>query len=164
MHPAASDPTPNPVSIRPAESPVFGGRLPALVVFLATAGVLGVAYLLHPSARGIGTHQTLGLPPCGLEKATGVPCATCGMTTSFSYAAHGDLVSAFINQPAGAMLAVLTAMAAILSGYALVTGMDLAPIGRTLWRPKTVVVGAAVLIAAWVYKIVIHTGAFGVGA
>jgi hypothetical protein len=67
----------------------------------------------------------------------------------------------FVTQPAGAVLALLTAMAAVLSGYALMTGMSLAPIGTMIWRPRVVIVAAAVLLSAWVYKIVILTGLFG---
>ncbi len=139
-------------------------RLTAAVVFAVSAGILLVALMLTPKTEaGVGTHEALGMPPCGLEAATGIPCATCGMTTSFSLAAHGQLVAAFTNQPAGALLSVITAMTAILSGYALVTGMSLAPIGRAFWRPRVVVIGVAILLVAWAYKIVIHTGMFGAG-
>lgn len=142
----------------------YGARLTAAVVFAVSAGILLVALMLTPKTEtGVGTHEALGLPPCGLEAATGIPCATCGMTTSFSLAAHGRFIEAFTNQPAGALLSVITAMAAVLSGYALVTGMSMAPIGRAFWRPKVVVIGIAILLIAWAYKIVIHTGMFGVG-
>lgn len=137
-------------------------RLPALAVFLVAVAVLTVAYVLTPNTHdGVGTHKAMGLPPCGLYETTGIPCMTCGMTTSFSLAAHGRLEAAFSNQPAGAVLAVLTAMAAVVSGLALVTGMSLAPIGRALWRPRIVMLSGAALVAAWVYKIVIVTGWFG---
>lgn len=137
-------------------------RVPALVVFLVCSGVLTVAVLLTPNTRdGVGTHTALGLPACGLYETTGIPCATCGMTTSYSLAAHGHPIDAFINQPAGALLALLTAMAAVLSGYALVTGMSLTPIGAMLWRPRVVVIGISVLLIAWAYKIVVLNGWLG---
>ena len=136
-------------------------RLTAAVIFAVSVAVLGVAFWLTPNPNGFGTHQALGLPPCGLLRSTGIPCATCGMTTSFSYAAHGDLVASFINQPAGAILALLTAMAAVVSGYALVTGMSLAPIGAVIFRPRVIVLAGAVVLIAWAYKIVIVTGWFG---
>lgn len=139
-------------------------RLVALIVFGLSCAVLLTALMLTPkSERGVGTHESLGMPPCGLEAATGIPCATCGMTTSFSLAAHGHFVEAFTNQPAGALLCVITAMAAVVCGYALVTGMSLAPIGLVIWRPRVVIIGVAILLIAWAYKIVIHTGMFGVG-
>lgn len=168
MQSAASDPTDNLTreDRTPKDAPgaavPFVDRLPALGVFLVCTGVLAVAFWLTPNTRdGVGTHTALGLPPCGLYETTGIPCATCGMTTSFSLAAHGHPVDAFINQPAGALLALLTAMAAVLSGYALVTGMSLAPIGLMFWRPRVVVIGIGVLLIAWAYKIVVMTGWLG---
>ncbi len=167
MQSSASDPIQNPSGTAgaagrdPAAVP-FVDRLPALAVFLVSAGVLAVAMLLTPNTRaGVGTHTALGLPACGLYETTGIPCATCGMTTSFSLAAHGHPVAAFINQPAGALLALLTAMAAVLSGYALLTGMSLTPIAAALWRPRAVLTGIGILLIAWVYKIVVLTGWLG---
>lgn len=167
MQSSASDPIHNPSGADQASGnaavPPLAERVPAMVIFLVCAGVLAVAFLLTPNTRdGVGTHKALGLPACGLYENTGIPCATCGMTTSFSLAAHGHLIDAFINQPAGALLALLTAMAAVVSGYALVTGMSLVPIGTAIWRPRAVVVGIGVLLVAWAYKIVILTGWFGV--
>ncbi len=136
-------------------------RVAAAVIFSVSVAILGVAFSLTPNPNGFGTHRALGLPACGLLRNTGSPCATCGMTTSFSYAAHGDLLASFVTQPAGAILALLTAMAAVLSGYALITGMSLAPIGAMICRPRVFVLAGAVLLIAWGYKIVIVTGWFG---
>lgn len=141
----------------------MGPRLVSGIVLAVTTAVLLAAFALTPNTTGVGTHEALGLPPCGLEAATGIPCATCGMTTSFAMVAHGDFVGAFVNQPAGALLALLTAMSAVLSGYALVTGMSLEPIAQAVWRPRTMIIGAAILLIAWAYKIVIHTGMLGAG-
>ena len=153
---------PTPITKPITHESLWAPRATALVVFLICAGVLLTADLLAPKlGRGVGTHEELGLPPCGLEAATGIPCATCGMTTTFSLMAHGRYVDAFINQPAGALLAVLTVMAMVVSGYALVTGMSLTPLSRAIWRPKVVVIGLIVLVLAWIYKIVIHTGMIG---
>ncbi len=138
-------------------------RLPALVIFVTCSAVLIIAYTLTPNTRdGLGTHKSLYLPPCGLYETTGIPCATCGMTTSFSLMAHGRFIAAFLTQPAGAMLALLVAMAAVISGYALVTGMSLSPVGRILWRPIVLIPAIGLLLAAWIYKIAIVTGWFGV--
>ncbi len=163
MQSVASDSIPKPTSAKSSRQAALENRLIALILFCVTAGVMGIAYMLHPDVRGVGTHESLGLPPCGLEAATGIPCATCGMTTSFSYAAHGDFVNAFINQPAGALLALLTTMTALVSGYAFITGMRLGPIGNIVWRPKNVVIGAVILVLAWIYKIIVHTGILGAG-
>lgn len=163
MQSSASDPIPNPTGTAAPTPATIGDRAPALAIFLVCAAVLMAARMLTPNTRdGVGTHTALGLPACGLYETTGIPCATCGMTTSFSLAAHGHFMDAFINQPAGALLSLLTAMAAVLSGYAFVTGMSLAPIGLMLWRPRVVLIGLGIVLVAWAYKIVVLTGWFGV--
>ena len=133
-------------------------RLTAGVLFFVSTGVLGLAAWLEPSAAGIGTHRQMGLPPCQFEQMTGLPCATCGCTTSFAHAADGSLIQSFINQPFGAVLAVLTAVASLVTGYALVTNLPLAPIGRVLGSGRVVVLGLGLLLAAWAYKIIVHLG------
>jgi hypothetical protein len=83
-------------------------RLPTAVrgvLLLIAAGwviVFGIAFWLNPyrtdsgetGVRTHGTHQQLGLPPCGFLRMTGKPCPSCGMTTSFSLTMHGDLANA----------------------------------------------------------------------
>ncbi len=140
--------------------PVRRSRAAAALVFVASLTLLALAAYLDASSSGIGTHQQLGLPPCGMLMSTGIPCATCGMTTAFSHAAHGRLIESFITQPAGALLALATAMALLISAWALATGMSLAPLASRVWRPRTVFVGAAIVIGAWIYKILVVTGWF----
>ncbi len=68
--------------------------------------VLLVALKVSPSPTGSGTHQQLDLPACSWMER-GVPCPTCGMTTAFSHVVRGQLLSAFLVQPAGAVFAIL---------------------------------------------------------
>lgn len=133
-------------------------RWPAVVIAAVAWTILGIAYWLHPSATGMETHKSLGLPSCGLLTVTRIPCPTCGYTTAFSAAAHGHLLDAFRIQPAGASLAILTAAAALLTTYSVAVGMPLRPIGEIIFRPRVFIVAAAVVIAAWVYKIVLVCG------
>jgi hypothetical protein len=50
--------------------------------------------------------------PCGVKQRTGLPCPTCGMTTSVLAFVRGDVLTAFFVQPAAAFLCtVLTATA-----------------------------------------------------
>ena len=119
---------------------------------------MGVAYGLEPNPAGLGTHRQLGMPPCGFITFMGIPCVTCGMTTAFSYAAHGRILTAFITQPAGALLAILTAAMGIVSAYAMVRGIALGGVLGGLWTPKIVWLGGLVVLGAWVYKILVVRG------
>ncbi len=130
----------------------------AAVVFLTSAGVLGLALWLSPSPDGLGTHRQIGLPACGFYAGVGMPCATCGMTTSFSHAAHGQIVEAFVVQPAGALLALLTAVTVIVSGWATASGMSLTPLAQWIWRPRAIVGFGAIVLVAWLYKIGVVQG------
>ncbi len=133
-------------------------RLIALGVFVPTLGVLLVAVALQPDPSGHGTHEQLGLAPCALKQRTGVPCPSCGMTTACTHAVRGAWWTAVKTQPAGAALALLCAMAAIVSAYALLTGRPVERHLHWLWRPA-ILWGAVVLfLAAWAYRLIVDIG------
>lgn len=125
----------------------------ALLLLAPCLIVLLLAASLEPSPAGMGTHQQMGLPPCGFLAATGMPCATCGMTTSFSHVAHGQFIAAFATQPAGAVLALLTAMAAVTFAWAAATGASLRPLGDALARPRSALLLVALILAGWIYTL-----------
>lgn len=77
----------------------------AAVVLLATARGL------NPDPRGFGTHEQLGLAQCGFTRLTGWRCPTCGMTTSWSYAARGNVRSALAASGGGTALFGMTMLA-----------------------------------------------------
>lgn len=130
----------------------WGASVVSGIVCALATGLLVVAAQLSPDPAGVGTHSQLGLASCGFLDRTGLPCATCGMTTSFALAADGQLFAAFLNQPAGAILAVITAIVALLAGYGMVRGVSLLPVLSSIWRPMTLIVLASVVMVAWVYK------------
>jgi hypothetical protein len=78
---------------------------------IATASllVLVAARLLTPSPDGVGTHVTLGLPPCGFLLWSSLPCPACGLTTSFAHLARAELAPALTANPLGLPLFALTA-------------------------------------------------------
>ncbi len=131
-------------------------RLPAVVVLVLTLPLLVVGSILTPAGSGgdaAGTHVQMGLAACGLLENSGIPCATCGMTTAVTLAAHGRLVEAFLTQPAAAVLALVAAMGALLAAWSIVRGVDLAPLLLWLFRPAAVVVVIGLVVGAWLYKI-----------
>src|SRR5262245_53861942 len=72
------------------------------------------------------THRQLGLPPCTFFAVTGMPCPSCGMTTSFALLMHGDPAASLRANAVGTLLALLC-LAAIPWGLAS------AYLGRTLF-------------------------------
>ncbi len=81
----------------------------ALLVAASLALVAGfvVAYRLEPDPRGFGTHQRLGLPPCTIRAVFGIPCPSCGMTTSFANVTKGRWREAARANVAGLLLAIV---------------------------------------------------------
>ena len=137
---------------------VVGIRVIAAAILVGSLAILGIGTWLTPSTTGTGTHEELGLLPCGFLALTGYPCATCGMTTAVTHAVHGNLLTAFYVQPAGALLAIATAVAAILALYSLIGGVSLMPVWRVIWRPRVILASAAVVLVAWVYKTLLVRG------
>ncbi|MBC7783141.1 MAG: DUF2752 domain-containing protein [Burkholderiales bacterium] len=101
-----------PIYVRLGGPPRLGwlSRLLALAIALGALCVLLTAARLIPEAGGIGTHTQLGLAPCAFLDRTGIPCAGCGMTTSFAHFVRGQVFASFFAQPFGFVLAVCTAV------------------------------------------------------
>jgi Protein of unknown function (DUF2752) len=133
------------------------GRLFAAAMAMGCLTLLCVARLLTPDPAGLATHMELGLQPCAFLTRTGYPCPTCGMTTSFSWFAHGNLLASFYIQPMGCILAIMCAAAFWIGLYIAVTGR---PAHRMLRRfnPLHTVVGLLIFAAAaWAWKLFIFT-------
>jgi len=77
---------------------------------LFLVGGFSLAVSLPPDSRGYGTHQRLGLPPCSVRGLCGVPCPTCGMTTSFANFVRGRFAASIRANVAGFLLACVCAM------------------------------------------------------
>jgi hypothetical protein len=91
--------------------PVEGrGRWLLLGWSLFLLGGFALASNLKPDPRGFGTHQSLGLPPCTFRVLFGIPCPSCGMTTSFAHLMRGNLSQALRANPGGVLLALVCAI------------------------------------------------------
>jgi hypothetical protein len=149
-----------PIIYTPRTAPLRLGiepRLWAALVVLISAAVLSAASYLPPSASGIGTHQDLGLARCEFLARTHLPCPSCGMTTSFSFMAHGQPLASFYVQPMGAVLAILTAAAFWVSLYIALTGRPVLRLLRLVPAHYYLLPLMFFAIAAWGWKIFIHT-------
>lgn len=123
--------------------------------------VIGTAYKLEPAAAGFGTHEQLGLAPCGFvvvsERTFGrpFPCPSCGMTTAWSHAVRGQVFSAILAQPLGFCLFCIALATAV-------WGLVCAFLGRSLLAPLdrlpaggTVIFVLSLGAVSWVYKIIV---------
>lgn len=146
---------------RPLQPLSIGSRAIAAVLSIGCLVVLIIAAKLDPSPSGVETHRQLGLPPCGLLTMTGVPCMTCGMTTSFAELTHGHVLRSLVAQPGGTVVALMAAITFWAGGYIAVTGRPSARLlGMVPWARILFSLLGVVLIA-WVYKIIIVVNAHG---
>ncbi len=115
---------------------------------------------LRPDPRGVGTHEqlgVLGLTSCPFLEATGHPCMTCGMTTSFALAAHGRFGEAFLAQPFGFLLALGCAAGFWIALHvAVFDSRAHAPL-VVLTRPRVLWTLVVLLLVSWGYKLLIHS-------
>ncbi len=152
----ADSPLPHATTARPPEAPAssrFRTRLIAGLIAVGGGGVLALAMYLEPDSRGYGTHEGLGLLPCGMILTSGIPCPTCGMTTAFALMMNGRPVAAFVAQPAGAALCLATIGAFFGSGWCLVAGRT----PRVPWERinafRWMIGFGVVLVGGWAFKI-----------
>lgn len=128
------------------------GRATAGLIAAGAMGWLFVAGSLRPDPSGTGTHEQLGLPPCGFQARTGYPCPTCGMTTAFALTARGRLIIALLTQPAGALAALAVFAIAIGGFYVCLAGKRL-DLFWLAWNWRAILIGSlAVALLAWGYR------------
>ena len=100
-------------------------RVAWLVLLVTALVVLGLSRALSPSPSGVGTHEQLGLPPCGLLLWLGLPCPACGLTTAFAHLAHFELEASLAANPIGLPLFLATLLFVPLAAHALWRGRTL---------------------------------------
>ena len=128
----------------------------ALLISLACLAVLLCAASITPDPSGMGTHTQLNMPPCLFAAQTGIPCPTCGMTTSFAWFARGNLLASFYVQPMGTVLAILAVITFWMGIYIALTGRAAHRLVKFIPGKYLVVPLVSWGIAAWAWKIFIH--------
>lgn len=134
------------------DSPI-GGRLYAAGVLAGVVAIFAVAAHLNPNGLSQGVHEQLGLPPCGFVVMAGLPCPTCGMTTSFAHTIRGHVGQAVHAQFAGFVLAAFTLAAGVFAAYAIVSGRRPAVNWYKINPMHVVWVCCGLFVAAWGVKI-----------
>src|SRR5688572_3579977 len=116
-----------------------------------------LAASLSPSSSGMGTHRhALGLPPCNFLERTGLPCPSCGMTTSWAWASKGNFAASFYVQPMGAVLALLAAACVWGGLYIAISARPAHRLLRLLPTRYTLFPLLLLAVLAWGWKILIH--------
>ena len=130
----------------------FWSTMITIVLALGCLAVLGSAMGITPDSSGMGTHEQLGIRQCGFLQRTNYPCMTCGMTTSFALAVRGRLLASFLNQPAGAILALGTMALALYFTYISITRRKIDLLYISIYWKRYFFSGAALLMGVWVVQ------------
>lgn len=124
-------------------------------LLLSSSAVLTVARLLTPSPRGVGTHEQLGLPPCMFLKLTGIPCPSCGLTTSFAHAVRLHFYESFITQPFGLVACIVAFLLVPAVGWLMLRRVPVSQVFRRRAANVTLYAALVLYLASWVYKIAV---------
>jgi hypothetical protein len=132
------------------------GRLAALGIAAGCLMPLIIAAMLPPSPNGFATHTQLGLQQCAFLERTGLPCPSCGMTTSWAWFVRGNLAASLYVQPMGTVLAVIAVACVWVGLYIAITGRPVYRLLRLLPGRYYFVPLLSFAILAWGWKIFIH--------
>lgn len=132
------------------------GRLVAFGVATTCLALLITAARLPPSPTGYGSHQRLGLKRCQFLQTSGLPCPSCGMTTSFSWFVRGNVLASAYVQPMGFLLAAAAAMTFWGGLYVAMTGKPAYLLLGFIPVRYTLLPALLFGVAAWGWKIFIH--------
>lgn len=135
---------------------IFHTLVVAVFLFLFAAAVV-----VRPNASGYGTHTQLSLPPCAFYKLTGLPCISCGLTTSIAYLVRGDIVRSFKSHPVGPVFAMLIVITAIYSLVSLFMGYPWYYLFRKLWFQLAAISAICFLIFFWFFRLLIGKNYWG---
>jgi uncharacterized protein DUF2752 len=128
----------------------------ALTIGFGCLAVLVAAASIDPSPSGTGSHTGLGLQRCQFLDRTGIPCLSCGYTTSFTWFVRGNVAASVYVQPMGALLAVATACGAWICLYVALTGRPVHRLLRLIPTRRWLLPLLLFVVAAWGWKIFIH--------
>jgi hypothetical protein len=121
-------------------------RIIAAVLFLGIAATFGLSALAANGKIDISWW----LRPCGFKQRFGLPCPTCGMTTSLFAFSQGKIIEAFYIQPAGGLFCCIAVVVAFLALFTAVFGVYFDFIKRFFAniKIKYILIALLVIIAA----------------
>jgi hypothetical protein len=126
----------------------------------SAAALLLIARMLRPSVNGVGTHQQLGLPPCAFLHFTGVPCPSCGLTTSVAHAARLRFYESVITQPFGFIIFLIATLSIPLSIYFIHRQVPWPRFGDLRGGRFIAYLMITIFLLSWFYKIAAMKGLF----
>ena len=139
-----------------------GARLAGVLTALPCWAILAMGLSLTARSKGDGTHEQMGLSACRWMVVDGVPCPTCGLTTSVTAAAHGDFAASARANVFGTMFFFAVILAGTIGILQAASGRDI--LGRIFRRRWWFFTGILVtgILAGWAIKLAVgyNTGQY----
>jgi hypothetical protein len=126
----------------------FRQRLGAGCVLLIVVGLFGTFRLAATDKFDMGVW----FGPCGFKQEYGLPCPTCGMTTSALAFVRGNILEAFYIQPTAGLMCCVLAVTAVFAFLAAVPGVYFGFLERFFAEVKVrhiIVALIAIIAAGW---------------
>lgn len=118
---------------------------------LACVALLLFFHSLQPDPKGYGTHESFAYP-CHFRATTGLPCPTCGITTSLALLCKGKLWLGMRIQPFGFLLFLLFILIPCATLLEWISGKSpIEPLRRH--KPAAFFLLAGAFLAAWLYTL-----------
>ena len=136
-----------------AESPVspLADRLVSIVVLLCAGAFVYFLLQVEPDPRGHGTHEQLGMAPCGWAVSYGRPCPTCGVTTAASHLVRLQLFQAVKTQPFGAALGAFGLWLGGVAFWCMARRKSFLDFLLRLPQIRILIWGVVLLLLSWTY-------------
>ncbi len=121
-------------------------RLIAGLVFFVVAASFGLFALAAHDKINMGWLSA----PCGFKQEYGLPCPTCGMTTSALVFVQGKIFESFYIQPAAALLCSILVIAAFFAFFIAVFGVHFGFLKKFFTEVKIrhIILALIIIIAA----------------
>jgi hypothetical protein len=138
----------------PPHRPAWWVRGMLLLMAATFITVFYVATLVRPYGPNgepmrMASHESLGLPPCNFKQVAGIPCPSCGMTTSFAMLVRGDVWNSLRANWVGTLLAAALALAVPWSIFCSVRGRYLWITRPEIFTPLALGAYVVVLFVRW---------------
>jgi hypothetical protein len=138
-------------------------RVGLLVIAAGLIVVFGIAIWLKPyDGEGrplqMETHTQLGLPSCQFYFVTGIPCPSCGMTTSFALLMRGDPLNSLRANAVGTLLACFCLL---LIPWCLASAYVRRPLfirSVEKWMTISAVAFLCLMLVRWIIVLAVHWG------
>lgn len=113
----------------------------------------GLLFWLTPSPNDIGTHRQLIPVPCPFNVILSLPCPSCGMTTSLSFLAHGDILSSLRSHPVGPVVFIFVLAIMIFAISGAITSNPWWKICEKRWFQNVLLCAISLYIVVWLFRL-----------